>query len=399
MQNFVPLRESLREKWRPSRLHAGDWVKVRSREEILATLDEHGRLDGMPFMPEMLAYCGKTLAVFKRAHKTCDTINYDGSRRLDRTVHLLESRCDGSAHGGCETACVLFWNEAWLQPAAATGARSPSPGAAAAANRSCGCSMEQLVAATQHGHDAEKGPRYACQITDLLRASRPISPYDPRQYIEDYFSGNVGLGTMLRGLVYRVGVFVIRRAGWLGRRLGLGDALPNALMVCYDALHRLVPDGVPFPRRKGTIPKGQPTPQLGIDGFEPGSRVRVKSYREILGTLNTENKTRGLLFDAEHVPYCGKEFRVRSLVSRIIDENTGYMVHFKTPSLILDGVHCRGTYSDNRMFCPRSINAFCRPIWLKPVLQPETTDGAGRAACRHSPSSCTPAAQDAKDQA
>src|SRR4051794_26168577 len=44
-----------RTKSGPSPLCADDWVQVRSREEILATLDENGQLDGMPFMPEMLA--------------------------------------------------------------------------------------------------------------------------------------------------------------------------------------------------------------------------------------------------------------------------------------------------------------------------------------------------------
>ena len=39
-------------------LKAGEWVQVRSKEEILATLDANGRLDEMPFMPEMLKFCG-----------------------------------------------------------------------------------------------------------------------------------------------------------------------------------------------------------------------------------------------------------------------------------------------------------------------------------------------------
>src|SRR5262249_35222364 len=54
-------------------LRAGDLVEVRSEPEILATLDAEGRLDGLPFMPEMLQYCGQRFRVFKSAHKTCDT--------------------------------------------------------------------------------------------------------------------------------------------------------------------------------------------------------------------------------------------------------------------------------------------------------------------------------------
>src|SRR5207245_1707329 len=101
-----------------SQLKAGDWIQVRTKEEILATLDQHGELDGMPFMPEMLAFCGKRLQVYKRAHKTCDTVFPVRGRRLDRTVHLA-TRCDGQAHGGCQAGCLLFWKEAWLRPASA----------------------------------------------------------------------------------------------------------------------------------------------------------------------------------------------------------------------------------------------------------------------------------------
>src|SRR5215216_4982486 len=93
----------------PGSLRAGDVVRVRSREEILATLDANGRLDGQPFMPEMLQFAGRELPVSKIAHKTCDTINRPstGMRRLDNTVHLVGARCDGSAHGGCQAGCLL----------------------------------------------------------------------------------------------------------------------------------------------------------------------------------------------------------------------------------------------------------------------------------------------------
>lgn len=37
-----------------SRLCAGDWLEVRSRSEILATLGSNGELDEMPFMPEIV---------------------------------------------------------------------------------------------------------------------------------------------------------------------------------------------------------------------------------------------------------------------------------------------------------------------------------------------------------
>ena len=44
-------------------LHVGDLVEVRSAEEIVATLDERGELENLPFMPEMLKFCGQRLSV------------------------------------------------------------------------------------------------------------------------------------------------------------------------------------------------------------------------------------------------------------------------------------------------------------------------------------------------
>ncbi len=98
-------------------LRPGDWVLVRSEAEILATLDDRGTLDDLPFMPEMLAHCGQRYRVFKRADKTCDTVKWSGLRRMERTVHLDMLRCDGSAHQGCQAGCLMFWKEAWLHRA------------------------------------------------------------------------------------------------------------------------------------------------------------------------------------------------------------------------------------------------------------------------------------------
>src|SRR4051794_621779 len=96
------------------RLKVGDWVEVRPKEEILATLDANGELEGMPFMPEMLAHCGQRFQVYKSAHKTCDTVFPVRGRRVHAAVHL-STRCSGDAHGGCQAACLLFWKNAWLK--------------------------------------------------------------------------------------------------------------------------------------------------------------------------------------------------------------------------------------------------------------------------------------------
>src|SRR6266403_1887256 len=99
----------------PLNFIVGELVEVRSRDEILSTLDQNGKLDAMPFMPEMLQYCGKRFRVFKRADKTCDNIKDWSLRRVKNAVHLTGVRCDGASHSNCDAGCLIFWNEKWLK--------------------------------------------------------------------------------------------------------------------------------------------------------------------------------------------------------------------------------------------------------------------------------------------
>src|SRR5258706_4218190 len=98
-------------------LRPGEWVEVRSKEEILATLGPDATLDALPLMPEMLRVSGQRFQIHKRADKTCDTVFKTGGRRLHQTVHLQGVRCDGAGHGGCEAGCLMFLREAWLKRA------------------------------------------------------------------------------------------------------------------------------------------------------------------------------------------------------------------------------------------------------------------------------------------
>ena len=93
----------------------------------------------------------------------------------------------------------------------------------------------------------------------------------------------------------------------------------------------------------------------------------MKPYQEILATLDTTNFNRGLSFDAELVPYCGKIYRVKTRVDKFIDEKSGKMHHLHTPAVMLEGVYCKSRYCGQRMFCPRSIHSWWREIWLEKI--------------------------------
>ena len=344
-----------------SKLKVGDWIEVRSKEEILATLDAEGRLDGMPFMPEMFAFCGKRLKVLKSAHKTCDTVFPIRSRSLRDSVHL-ETRCDGSAHGGCQAGCLIFWKEAWLRPEVACSpketkvAHTSTQRQDKAAQSSNTCSEDAVFRSTRVDVPASDGTEtFTCQATRLPYFTEDLSPFDFRQYIKDYRSGNVTLRQWISGII-----FITYR-----RMIQLGIGWGPMLRWVYERFQRMR-GGVPYPRRSGLIPSGQPTPDGRLD-IREGELVRVKSYEEILATCNVDNRNRGLFFDAEQVPYCGGTYRVARRVTHIINENTGAMMHFHNPCIILKDVVCQGRYSDCRMFCPRAIHSYWREIWLQRV--------------------------------
>ena len=93
--------------------------------------------------------------------------------------------------------------------------------------------------------------------------------------------------------------------------------------------------------------------------------VWVKSKEEIIATLNSSGKNRGLWFDVEMVKYCGGRFVVQK--REIIDEKTGKMLRLTNDCVVLNGVTCRAELSRERLFCPRSITPYWKEIWLKRV--------------------------------
>ncbi len=88
-------------------LKAGEWVWVRSMDEIMATLDKNGRFEELPFMPQMLKYCGQKLRVARRAHKVCGTQHATVSGSMNDAVVIEDLRCDGQGYGGCEMSCLF----------------------------------------------------------------------------------------------------------------------------------------------------------------------------------------------------------------------------------------------------------------------------------------------------
>ncbi|MEV6040249.1 hypothetical protein AB0L65_54705 [Nonomuraea sp. NPDC052116] len=321
-------------------LKVGDVVEVLSAEEILTTLDDKGELDSLPFMPEMLRFCGQRLTVHKVANKLCDTMTRTGMRRMEDAVHLTGSRCDGSAHGGCQTACLLYWKTAWLK-------RVDGPPTSEPSVRPERPLLPILEVNTRREPGPEGKERFRCQATELLRAAPERLPFrDMSQYVTDIQVGNAGVGPTLRTLFF----------GLFNRYQRVSRKFPKWLRIKDGLAWGFVRPG----------PHAGPTP-TGTTDLQPGELVRIKSRDEIIATLNAKGFNRGLGFEEDMARSCGRVARVSARVERCIDEKTGEMLEMKNPCIALEGIICDGVYKSN---CPRAFVPFWREIWLERISEP-----------------------------
>lgn len=320
---------------RRTRFRAGDRVVVRPPEEILRTLDADGTLGGLPFMPEMLEWCGKPFRVERRAEKTCVDVRkvYSNRHFADDDVVFLEGpRCDGSAHDGCKRGCKIFWKEAWLRPVDSADASEPPPAALDRLRR-------RLKTKTDQSH-------YLCQSTQLYQATAAVPGNTKvwllRVVIREIRNGDRGAVEIMRLL----GPWVMQR---LARRVR-GDRMRGP--------HERAP--------------------VATLGLQPGDAVRVKSREEITATLDRRGTNKGLGICAEMTRCSGARAEVDFVVDRIIDERTGQMREirntvalrdFRSPKLTRDPeCLCANELGD----CPRSELMYWREIWLERARPPRT---------------------------
>jgi hypothetical protein len=316
---------------RHATFRAGDRVTVRPPDEILATLDADGTLDGLPFMPEMLEWCGKSFHVERRAEKTCVDVprpEYSNRRfAANDTVFLDELRCDGSAHDGCKRGCKVFWKEAWLRPAESPDASTePVP------------QTNELLARLKTKSSED---RYFCQSTELFDAT-------------EAFPGNKHL--------WRV------RIMW--RQIRNGDrsateTLRLSTQWFWEKVLRRVhgDDWLRGPHERA------PVASLNL---EPGERVRIKSRPEMVATLDRRRANRGLRVCSEMTRCCGALAEVRDRVDRMIHERTGRMIELSN-TVSLQNVRKEGkTMPDSQCLCanetgdcPRGELMYWREIWLE----------------------------------
>lgn len=300
----------------PQRFFTGDIVTVAPAQDILATLNAQGYLDGLPFMPEMVPFIGQSLRVHHRADRTC--VEGHGIRRMDDSVFLETARCDGSAHDGCQRACLMFWKEAWLRPAGATVRND-------AAEQRARVALLNLATRDARG--------YACQSTQLGAATHELSRTHLGALIKE-----VRQCEMTPGRLFAI---LARSAINRGRHAA---GLPELGLIVGE---------------KGRKTKGD------LD-LKPGDWVRVKDTAAIRATLGPNSKNLGLSFEPEMALSVGQIRQVETVIERMVHEETGQMVDLAR-TVTLKGTYCQGLCSKA---CPRANPLFWREIWLERVDEP-----------------------------
>lgn len=313
-------------------LRPGDLVEVKSIAEILATLDGDGKLGGLPFMPEMLPFCGRQFRVWRRIEKSCcetPAMRIHAFPEND-VVYLEGLRCSGADHGGCQNGCALFWKTSWLRPVG-PGA-TPPPDAPARQEALVDRARQIMLAARAKLKTAADG-RMICQASELIRATVPLTPGAKLwKCMRDVAGGTWG-ALQMAGLI----------AGPMARKIRR--------------------------RFRGEWPRGvrtrTPTATLNL---QPGEWVEVKTLAEIVQTLDAEGKNRGLHFSEDMAVFCGRRYRVRHRIDRMMIEATGQLREVKN-TVILEGVCCACVFTTGG--CPRALFQYWREIWLKRVPGPD----------------------------
>ena len=301
-------------------LRPGDCVEVKSPSEILQTLDDHGTSDRLPFMPEMVNYCGKRFRVSKRMVKTCYYGTSSGMRKFPaEDVVLLEGlRCSGEAHDGCQKACTIFWREAWLRRVEKLGPSESSIDLES--SRWLRARLKTTVS-----------PRiYFCQASEILNSTIDLTRWERfGKCFSDVRAGNCGVLEMAQ----RISVWLF----WRARRKFFG---------AYARGNQ----------------KSTPVESLNL---RSGELIEIKPLAKVRETLDEGAYNRGLFFTPAMGGECGETYRVEGRIEKIIVDGTGEMRQLQNTAF-LEGSFC-GCSCVAFGGCPRGEFAYWREIWLRRV--------------------------------
>jgi hypothetical protein len=317
-------------------LRRGHRVVIRSFAEIAQTLDANGALDGLPFMPEMLPYCGHAASVSARLDKICVESPWFQFRRLEDVVTLEGLECSGSAHGGCQRSCRILWKQAWL--------RAEDDVAPPFEDRGLDGEAPYPSFQTQRSDSS-----YVCQSSEL-----PVATLDPVGSLRIRWFSELAVGNVSAAQSFRRVVLPL----WLLIREHFTGIRPHQMSGRLKSTPR------------GTL------------GLQPGDWVEIKSLAEIQCTLDKESKNRGLSFTRLKADFCGKRAQVKCRVEKFILEGSGEM-RTVSDTVILENLTCDGCIFPGG--CSRGAYHFWREIWLRPLREVSDSDSGHQVSERLEP--------------
>ena len=289
-----------------------NFVEIKKPSEILNTLDSEGSLNKLPFMPEMIQFCGKRFSIKTKVEKTC-VVSKGVKAFANQDIVFLENlRCDGSFHDGCQARCMIFWNEKWLKTVDKDGEETE-------------VNSEEMNELMTNLKTKGSNNTYFCQSTQLNKATVEISVFERLFKLwKEIKSNSIGKIESLNSIIYPL---------WW----------------------RL--------RYKQLAGNQKRTPDQSLN-LNPGEIVEVKSFDDIKATLNKYSRNKGLEFHYDMKQYCGKRFKVKNRIDRLINEVDGKMLYLKN-TVILDEVTCDFAY--RFLGCSRSIYKYWREVWLNRI--------------------------------
>lgn len=325
---------------------------VKRESEIRATLDENDSLEGLPFTAEMWALCGRTFDV--RAHANRIFVEGFQVRSIRNAVLLQGARCNGESHNRCGRLCLFLFKKAWLT---LESERFPRGG------------PEEKGEAFERVAPLAVRPLLPCQgqAPVLLRATQPPSMWAPWSYVGDVPSGRMSsrdflcmsLFSLNRRWDVREDIWQLRpeTMTWLRliqtlrllsiQRLGPASRRPKIFTSCSALAEEKAVNGH----------------ILRTLELEPGEVVEVRDPNEILATLDSKGRNRGLSFVGSMLKYCGGRYRVLARPTCVVDEKSGTL-RATQDIVLLEGVTCDGI---SYRGCPRQCYWFWRESWVKRI--------------------------------
>ena len=96
-------------------LQPGELVRVKSKQEILRTINEDRLNRGLGFEEEMARHCGTTARVVARVERCLDERTGELLQMKNPCIALDGVVCGGVYSVNCPREFIPFWREIWLE--------------------------------------------------------------------------------------------------------------------------------------------------------------------------------------------------------------------------------------------------------------------------------------------